>query len=371
MLNLNRLLALIRKEFYQISRDYSTFLIGIVLPLMLIILIGSGMSMDVKNVKVAVVLEDMSPTATDVVSFLNGSEYFTPSYMTSMAEAVHQIDDRNADAIVRIPSDFTSNLRRGSADIQVIVYGVNSTIATSAQNYIEAGIAQWQAAHGSQYLRGQTPVTINVVTRQWFNDANSSAYMFIPGLIVIVITLVGVFLTALVMAREWERGTLEALFATPVRPIEIVISKIIPYFVIALLGFLFCLAIAVFGYDVPVKGSFLLLLFASMEYILVAIGMGLTISSITKNQFLACQVALLASLLPTVMLTGFVFDLHSVPTAVRFVGQLLPGTYYMELIKTLLLAGNNYYIVTRDCALLAGYALFFLTMSVRVTKKRI
>lgn len=165
MLNLNRLLALIRKEFYQISRDYSTFLIGIVLPLMLIILIGSGMSMDVKNVKVAVVLEDMSPTATDVVSFLNGSEYFTPSYMTSMAEAVHQIDDRNADAIVRIPSDFTSNLRRGSADIQVIVYGVNSTIATSAQNYIEAGIAQWQAAHGSQYLRCETPVTINVVTR--------------------------------------------------------------------------------------------------------------------------------------------------------------------------------------------------------------
>lgn len=371
MLNFHRLWSLIRKEFYQISRDYSTFLIGLVLPLMLIVLIGSGMSMDVKNVKVTVVLEDMSPTATDVVSFLNGSDYFTPTYVTSMAEAVKRMDDRDADAIVRIPSDFISNLRRGSADIQVIMHGVNSTIAMNAQNYIEAGIGQWQVMNGNAYWHGKRPVTINVVARQWFNDTNDSAYMFIPGLIVIVITLVGVFLTSLVMAREWERGTLEALFATPVRPIEIVVSKIVPYFTIALLGFLFCLAIAVFGYNIPIKGSFLLLLFGSMEYILVAVGMGLTISSITKNQFLACQVALLASLLPTVMLTGFVFDLHSVPAVVRFIGQLLPGTYYMELIKTLLLAGNNSYIVTRDCALLAGYAVFFLTMSVRVTKKRI
>lgn len=367
-MNRNRLLAMIYKEFMQISRDASTFLIGIILPIMLMFLIGSGMSLDVKHVSVGVVLEDTSPTARDVVSFVNGSPYFSPQYMWSMKDAVNAMDHRQVDAIIRVPSNFTSELHRGHGQVQVILYGVDTSISTSVRSYIESGIATWNQEHATK------PVTLGPVVvfpRQWFNDANSSTYMFIPGLIVIVMTLVGVFLTALVMAREWERGTLESVFITPVKPVEIVLAKVIPYFTVALLGFLFCLLVSHVVYDVPIAGSFLLLLFTSMEYILVTLGMGLTISSIVKSQFIACQLAILVSLLPTVMLSGFIFDLHSVPTIISAVGHALPATYYMEAIKTLLLAGNNMTIITRDAIVLAFYAIVLLITSVRLTQKRL
>ena len=367
-----RVRALCVKETRQIVRDPSSWLIAVVIPLMLLFIFGYGINLDSSKLRVGILLEQQSEEALDFTHTMTGSPYIDATISDNRQELIQKMQAGKIRGLVVIPVDFAQQMARPNdvAPIQVITDGSEPNTANFVQGYVEGIWQIWQQQRAEDRGESFEPL-IDVQTRYWFNPAAISQHFIIPGAVTIIMTVIGAILTSLVIAREWERGTLEALFATPVRPIEIVISKIIPYFVIALLGFLFCLAIAVFGYDVPVKGSFLLLLFASMEYILVAIGMGLTISSITKNQFLACQVALLASLLPTVMLTGFVFDLHSVPTAVRFVGQLLPGTYYMELIKTLLLAGNNYYIVTRDCALLAGYALFFLTMSVRVTKKRI
>lgn len=370
-----RIRSLIYKEFCQIVRDKSTFLIGIVLPMMLIVLIGSGMSLDVKNIPVAVVLEDSSPLARDSVSFLNGSEYFEPHYVTSMKEAEALVSSQQADSIIRIPSDFSADLYRGKASVQVILNGVNTTTATSAKGYITAGFQSWMQSYAEKMGVSSASTGakggITIVSRQWFNDANSSTYLFIPGLIVIVMTLVGVFLTALVMAREWERGTLESLFVTPVRPIELIISKIIPYFLVASLGFLLCVSIAVFGYDVPLKGSWVALAISSAEYIIVAVCLGLTISSVVKKQFLACQMALFISLLPTVMLSGFIFDLHSVPYIIRIVGHIIPATYYMELVKTIFLAGNNWTLIIRNVAVLAGYATLFFLLSLRLAQKRL
>lgn len=172
-------------------------------------------------------------------------------------------------------------------------------------------------------------------------------------------TLVGVFLTALVMAREWERGTLESLFVTPVRPIELIVSKIIPYFLVASLGFLLCVSIAVLGYDVPLKGSWAVLAISSAEYIIVAVCLGLTISSIVKKQFLACQMALFISLLPTVMLSGFIFDLHSVPYIIRIVGHIIPATYYMELVKTSFLQVITGHLLFEMAPFLPGMPRYF------------
>lgn len=370
-----RIKALIYKEFCQIIRDKSTFLIGIILPMALIVLIGSGMSLDVKNLPVAVVLEDRSPLARDAVSFLNGSEYFEPHYVASMKDAEALMTSRQVESIVRIPSDFSANFARGDANVQVILNGVNTTTATAARSYITAGFQLWMQSYkeknGTFGTASEPKGGITVIGRQWFNDANSSTYLFIPGLIVIVMTLVGVFLTALVMAREWERGTLEALFITPVKPIELIISKIIPYFLIASVGFLLCVSIAVFGYNVPLKGSLTILAIISAEYIIVAVCLGLTISSIVKKQFLAAQIALFVSLLPTIMLSGFIFDLHSVPYVIRIVGHIIPATYYMELVKTIFLAGNNWTLIIRNGAALAGYAILFFLLSLRLTQKRL
>ena len=366
-----RLTAMTNKEFHQLIRDNSSILIGIFLPIILIFIIGYGVSLDVKKVPVATVLEDTSPTVHEVLSFLNGSEYFSPIYVTSMHEAKKLMDNRDVDAIIRIPSDFSKNLYNGGSSMQLILYGVDSTTATTVKGYVEGSVKQWEALNKARFINGPTAGFITVENRMWFNDANSSIWYFIPGLIVLIITIVGVFLTSLVMAREWERGTLESLFISPVKPLEILLSKMIPYFCIAMIGLAFCLTAARFLFKVPIHGSLTIIILSSMLYLLATLGMGLTISSITKNQFLASQVALVVSFLPAMMLTGFLFDLRSVPFFIRSVGQILPATYYLQLLKSLFLAGNNWSLIFKNCFILFAYAVYFVSAALKVTKKTV
>ena len=197
-----RLTAMTNKEFHQLMRDNSSILIGIFLPIILIFIIGYGVSLDVKKVPIATVLEDTSPTVHEVLSFLNGSEYFAPIYVTSMHEAKELMDNRDVDAIIRIPSDFSKNLYTRGSSMQLILYGVDSTTATTVKGYVEGSVKQWEALNKARFINGSTAGIITVENRMWFNDANSSIWYFIPGLIVLIITIVGVFLTSLVMARE-------------------------------------------------------------------------------------------------------------------------------------------------------------------------
>ena len=369
---MRRLKALTQKEFHQLVRDNSSFLIGLILPIVLIIIIGSGISLDIKSVPIAVVLEDASPAAKQALEFMDGSAYFAPNYVYSMHEAEQLMRKRKADAILRVPSDFSTRLKSGRADLQLIVYGVESSSSMLIPGYVNAGVNQWALAQNVRATAPDSgPGNLVVVNRTWFNDANSSTWFFVPGLIVLIMTIVGVFLTALVMAREWERGTLEAMFVTPVKPPEILLAKIIPYFCVAIAGLAVCILIARFFYHIPIHGSIWLILLGSTIYLFVALGMGLVISSVTKNQFLASQVALIVSFLPAVMLSGFLFDLHNVPLLVRIVGQILPATYYMELLKTLFLAGNNWPLIIKNCAVLLGYAILFQVVARRLTPKRI
>lgn len=369
---LRRLKALTKKEFLQLKRDNSSLLIGLILPIILIIIIGSGISLDIKSVPIAVILEDSSPAAKQALQFMNGSAYFAPNYVYSMRDAELLMRQRKVDAILRVPNDFSARLSAGNADLQLIVYGVESSSSMLIPGYVAAGINQWVL---EQKLKSTDAATAQgslvVISRTWFNDANSSTWFFVPGLIVLIMTIVGVFLTALVMAREWERGTLEAMFVTPVKPAQILLAKIIPYFCVAIAGLALCILIARFFYQVPIHGSIWLIVLGSTIYLLAALGMGLVISSLTKNQFLASQMALIISYLPAVMLSGFLFDLHNVPLVVRIVGQILPATYYMELLKTLFLAGNNWPLIIKNCAILLGYAVLFQLIALKLTPKRI
>ncbi|MBQ8417996.1 MAG: ABC transporter permease [Phascolarctobacterium sp.] len=367
-----RLRALLVKEFKQLWRDDSSLMIGIAVPIILIFLMGYGISMDVKRVPTAVVMEDASPTVEDMLSFMQGSEYFEPYYAPSMKEAVALMDGRTVDAIVRVPSDFTESLYQKRAKVQIILYGVDASNASIMRGYLEGALSNWLVQNQYKFLgSGAGLGAVTVVSRMWFNDANTSAWYFIPGLIVLIITISGVFLTAMVMAKEWERGTLEALFVTPVKVLEILLSKMVPYFCVAMVGFALCVVASQLLFDVPMHGSFVVILLCTMLYLLVALGVGLMISSMTKNQFLASQLALVLSMMPTMMLSGFLFDLRSVPLVVKIVGYALPPTYYMQLLKTLFLAGNNWELIIRNCSILVLYAVFFIGMAFRVTKKRV
>jgi ABC-2 type transport system permease protein len=367
----SRLWSLTKKEIRQLLRDPSNVAIGLVLPIVLILIFGYGISLDVEQAAVAVVMEDASPDAHDVVAGLALTPYLKPLVTRSMAVAERLMLDHKVDGILRLPSDFSPRLRAGDGRVQLIIHGADAATARIIESYVAGALAQYAlgAAERQGNVRPARGVTLE--TRVWFNEANTSTWYLVPGLIVLIMTLVGAFLTSLVVAREWERGTLEALFVTPVRPTEILLAKLIPYFGVGMLGFVLCLAAARWLFAVPLLGSLALLVLASVLYLLVALGIGLLISSVTKNQFLASQVALLTSFLPALMLSGFLFDLRNVPVVVRAIANVLPATHFLTLIKTLFLAGDVWAVVLPNLLLLAAYALVLLGAARLATRKRI
>ena len=365
-----RVWSLVRKESHQVVRDPSSIAIGIVLPVVLILLFGYGLSLDVTNAPVAVVLEDPSPDAMELAASFQLSHYFDAQLLTSMPRAQQLMLARKVDAIVRIRPDFSRQLSRGDAEVQILVHGTDANHARIIQSYAQGAVGQWatrRSAEGKETLTG--PMTVQ--SRLWFNEANESRYFLVPGLIVLIMTLIGAFLTSLVVAREWERGTMEALFVTPVRPDEILLGKTIPYFVLGLIGLVLCLLAAKFLFHVPFRGSVIVLSGASMLYLLVALAIGLLISSAIKSQFVASQIALLVTFLPAVMLSGFLFDLHSMPAVVRVITYALPARYYVTLLQTIFLAGDIWTVILPNAAVLAGMAVLFLILTRRVTQKKL
>jgi len=365
-----RVWALVRKESRQIFRDPSSIAIGVVLPLVLILLFGFGLSLDVTNVPVAVVLEDASPSAAALAAGFQLSPYFDARVITSMPLAQEWMLDRKVDGIVRIRPDFSRRLAEGNADVQLLVHGNDANTARIVEAYAQGAIGAWSARQSAEgMVMGAGPVM--VVERLWFNDANDSHYFLVPGLVVLVMTLIGALLTALVMAREWERGTLEALFATPVRTGEILLGKTIPYFVLGMCGLAVCILAAEFLFHVPLRGSIVVLVGTSMLYLLVALFIGLLISSAVKSQFVASQLTLLATFLPAMMLSGFLFDLRSMPTAIRMITYVLPARYYVALLQTIFLAGNVWEVIWPNATVLALMVVILLLATRAVTRKKV
>ena len=366
---IRRFSALLRKEVRQMLRDRSTLAVGLMLPAVLILLFGYGLSFDVKNAPVAVVLEDSSPSAREVLAGLEGSSYLAPVWTTSMVEAERRMRDGEVRAIVRVPADFSRRLAAGQAQVQLLLNGVDSNTAAAVDGYVGGAIATWAQQKADRAGSKSGAGGVELVQRMWFNEASTSTWYLVPGLIALVMTLIGAFLTSLLIAREWERGTLESLFVTPVRPLEIVLAKLAPYLLVGAIDLALCLLAAKFLFHVPMRGSLWVIVFASLLYLTVSLLLGLFISGKTRNQFQASQVALLISFMPALMLSGFIFDLRNVPVVVQAVSQLLPATHFVGLIKTLFLAGDNWPMILRDCAILSLYALV-LTGAVRRTLRK-
>jgi ABC-2 type transport system permease protein len=366
-----RIGALVLKESRQVVRDPSSIAIGIVLPLVLILLFGYGLSLDVTNVPVAVVLEDRSPAATELAASFRLSPYFQASFPATMAEAHALMLDRQVDGIVRVQSDYSRRLAAGDAPVQVLVHGTDANRARIIQAYAQAAVGQLMVRQSAQGATAPAGGPVTVVDRLWFNEANDSHYFLVPGLVVLVMTLIGAFLTSLVIAREWERGTLEALFVTPVRAGEFLVSKIVPYFVLGMIGLALCLLAAKFLFRVPVRGSLTLLTVTSMLYLLVSLGLGLLISTVVKSQFVASQIAVLATFLPATLLSGFLFDIRNMPAAVRAITYAMPARYFVALLQTLFLAGDVWGVVISNAAVLTGMAVLLLALTRRATHKRL
>ncbi len=365
-----RVAALVRKEAYQLVRDPSSIAIGVVMPVLLILLFGYALSLDVKSVPVAVVLEDTSPAASELAAGFRLSPYFAAEVTTSMSRAEELMLERRIDGIVRVRSDFARRLSAGRADVQILVHGSDANRARIIDTYARGAISQWAEQRAAE---GHTPETgaAIVETRMWFNEANDSHYFLVPGLIVLIMTLIGAFLTTLVMAREWERGTFEAMFVTPVRTGEILLSKMIPYFVLGIGGLVLCILAAKFLFQVPFRGSVLVLAGVSTRYLLVSLAIGLLVSSATKSQFVSSMVTLVVTFLPAMMLSGFLFDLRSMPEFVRWISYVLPARYYVALLQTIFLAGDIWGVIWPNAGMLALMAAILLAATRAVTRKEL
>jgi ABC-2 type transport system permease protein len=365
---LNRIRALVVKEMRQIVRDPSSIAIGAVLPLILILLFGYGLSLDVKNVPVAIVMDYPTAEAIDLISGFQLSPYFHPTITRSMPPAQRLLLEHRVDGILRIPADFSRHVAAGDATLQLIVHGGDANRARIIEGYVQGVAGAWSARQAAQGTARPGPL-VGVQSRLWFNEANDSSYFLVPGLVVLVMTLIGALLTAMVMAREWERGTLESLLVTPVRVEEILLGKTLPYFALALFGFALCVLSAKFLFHVPLRGSLWVLLGDSMLYVLIALGIGLLISSWVKNQLIASQLAMLATFMPAFMLSGFLFDLRSMPTVVRLITYVLPARYYVALLQTVFLAGDVWSVIVPNTLVLVAMVAM-LAVASRVAMRK-
>ena len=363
--------GLIRKESLQIIRDPSSIGIAFFLPVLLLLLFGYGVSLDARNVAIALVVEQPGPEASSLISGFRQSEYFAPRVMFSIQQAERAMMERRVDGIVWLRSDFARQLRSGGrAPVAVIVNGVDANKARLLQGYVNGVWLQWLSRTSAELGR-PLHIPIKVEQRIWYNPAVRSRNYLVPGLIAVIMTLIGAMLTSMVVAREWERGTMEALLVTPVRVQEILLGKIVPYFILGMGGMLLSVAMALFLFHVPLRGSLAALTLASALFMLTAIAMGLLISTAAGTQFVAGQVAIVITFLPAFILSGFVFDIGSMPIGIQWVTHLVPARYFVAIVQTIFLAGDVWPIFYINCGWLILMAAVFFVIIRKKSHKRL
>ena len=364
-----RLRALVIKEARQIVRDPSSILIAFVLPLVLLFLFGYGVSLDPTSTRIGLVVETGGPEAQELAASFEASRYFEARRGRDRRAFEEQLVLGRIKGIVVIPARFEGDLHRRGVrpQIQIIVDGSEPNTASLVMGYAQGVVATWAGLRQAE--SGPPPAVVQ--QRFWFNPELTSRYFLVPGSIAIVMALIGTLLTALVVAREWERGTMEAMMATPVTAAELLLGKLIPYFLLGLVSMTLCVLTAVFLFGVPFRGSVLALYAICSAFLLPALGQGLLISAGTKNQFLASQLALLSAFLPTFLLSGFLFETGSMPVPIQWLSVIVPARYLIPSLQTVFLAGDLWSLFLRNIAVLLVYGAIFLALAARTTRKRL
>ena len=368
---LGRMRGLLRKEFLQIWRDPSALAIAFLLPAVLLLIFGYGVSLDARNVPIALVVQNPDPLTASLTSQFAHSPFFRPRRFIAIQAAEAAMTARQVQGIIWLQSDFSRLAESaGDAPIGVIVDGVDANDARIIEGYVQQLWTNWLAARAA--VEGDPPpLPLSVQPQMQFNPAVSSRDYLVPGLIAVIMTLTGALLTALVIAREWERGTMEALMVTRVSMREILLAKLVPYFVLGMGGMAASVAIAVFLFRVPLEGSILVLAGSSALFMLAALGMGLLISSFARNQFVAGQIAIIATFLPAFILSGFVFDINSMPRAVQVITHIVAARYFVAILQSVFLAGDVWSVILPNAGALVLMAAIFLGAARLITHKRL
>lgn len=367
----NRILrALVIKESLQIVRDPSSILISVVLPIILLFLYGFGVSLDIDHLRIGLVLEDTAPDAISFAKALTDSPYLEVKIARDRRELM---DDLTAGAIrgmVIVPSYFTQfrNRKDVIAPIQVIADGSEANTANFVQNYTAGAFANWLEQEAiARNVRGLPLVSAE--PRYWYNEQLESRYFLLSGSLAIIMTLIGALLTALVVAREWERGTMEALISTTISTRDLILGKVIPYFVLGMLSMAMCVFITVVLFGIPFRGSLLVLAGVSALFLFCSLGLGLMVSTISKNQIFAYQITLITAFLPAYILSGFLFEISSMPLWIQFLTLIIPAKYFVQCLEALFLVGNVWPILLVNVMPMIVIGCIFFGITFKKTHK--
>lgn len=365
-----RLAALVRKESLQVVRDPSAILIAFALPVLLLFLFAYAVSLDVRGVRLGVVLESDASEAQSLAAAFDATPYFEIIPARDRREVVPKLVASKIRGFVVIPQDFERRLRTSAGSeslIQVVTDGSQPNTANFVAGYADGVVANWLAGRGAGNAAGLLPVRFD--PRFWFNPEIESRRFLIPGAIAIIMTIIGTLLTALVVAREWERGTMEAVMSTPAGILEILLGKLLPYFVLGIAATLGCALISIALFDVPLRGSWAALLLLSCTFLVPALGQGLLISTLARNQFVASQIALLSGFLPAMLLSGFIFEIDSMPVIIRAITHVVPARYFVSSLQTVFLAGNVWSVFLPNMFAMLAIGGVFLGITARKSRK--
>lgn len=356
---------MIIKEFYQIVRDPSSILIAFVLPLLILFLYRFGVNLDTIKVKIGLKLDDNSQQTRTLVDSFRGNKFISLVVYDNPKKMYDDLTGSHLRGIVVIPNDFSTKINRKEiADAQIITDGSEVNMANYVQNYSIAILNQWLNL-SNMYAQKPPQSLINVESRYWYNQEIDSHYFILPGSLSITMTLIGMLLTALVIAREWERGTMEALLTTKISKLELILGKYIPYFILGMCSMALNVFMIIFVFQVPFRGNLLVLAMFSALFLFAAMGQGLLISTILKNQFTASQAALFAGFLPAMMLSGLVFPINSMPVFMQWLSMIIPSRYFVACMQSEFMAGTVPEIVVPNSIFLAvfGLILFIIIYS--------
>ena len=376
-MNLRRLLAVSRKETLHIRRDPRSLILAMGIPMLMLLMFGYALTLDVDRVPFVVWDQGHTPESREFIARFTATRYFDfQGTVTDYAGVERAIDTRQAMLALVVPPDFAPRLAAGrSAGVQAIVDGSDANTAGIVLGYTQAitsGFNQQLALEQVRRITGQTPApALDLRTRVWFNPDLESRNFIVPGIMAVIMGLIAALLTSLTIAREWERGTMEQLISTPVKPAELILGKLLPYSVIGLANMVIAVLMAVYLFDVPLRGSVPLLFAVGMIFVVGTLAQGILISTVAKQQLLASQFAMISTFLPAFLLSGFAFAIANMPLPVQGITYIVPARYFVALVKGIFLRGVGLETLWRDALFLVVFALIVTAIAIRKTRKRL
>lgn len=347
-------------------------LIAFVLPLLMIFIFGYGVSLDANKIRIGIVMEEMGNEARNLANAFLATPYFDAQTSNDSTSFEEEMTLGRLRAIVTIPQNFSQNLlEEKPSPIQVILDGSEPNTAKFALNYATGVVNNWMAQRAIETKNPSQTTLVNPEPRVWFNAELKSRDVLLPGSIAIIMSLIGTLLTALVVAREWERGTMESIMATPLRVREMLLAKLVPYFLLGLGSMTLCVTISLLLFGVPFRGSFFVLFLSTSVFLLASLGQGLLISSTTRNQFVSSQISIMLGFLPAFVLSGFVFEINSMPAPIRALTYIFPPRYFVTILQSTFLSGTLWELILPNLFAMLLIALFFFSVTTYKTTKRL